>query len=57
MPGRTGAAGLRGLGNEAIPYSVALLRFNLQDGEYRLAAVDSIQVFSLMANLFLNGRW
>ncbi|NLW59210.1 MAG: metallophosphoesterase [Firmicutes bacterium] len=45
--GTTGAAGLRGFGNEKIPYSVALLRFNQKDGKHRLVAVDAIQVFSL----------
>ncbi|HBR29780.1 MAG TPA: metallophosphoesterase, partial [Firmicutes bacterium] len=49
--GTTGAAGVRGLGNDTIPYSVALLRFNLTDGKYQLAAVDQIRVFSL------NGRF
>lgn len=51
--GTTGAAGLRGLGNEKIPYSVALLRFNRKDGRYRLVAVDSIQVFSLHGKFIL----
>ena len=51
--GTTGAAGLRGFGNEKIPYSVALLRFNLKEGRYRLAAVDSIQVFSLHGKFIL----
>lgn len=51
--GTTGAAGLRGLGNETIPYSVALLRFNLKEGKYHLAAVDSIRVFSLNGKFIL----
>ena len=51
--GTTGAAGLRGVGNEKIPYSVALLRFARQDGRYHLVAVDSIQVFSLPGKFIL----
>lgn len=51
--GTTGAAGLRGLGNEAIPYSVALLRFNRQDGDYHLAAVDLIRVYGLNGKFIL----
>lgn len=51
--GTTGAAGVRGLGNDTIPYSVALLRFNLTDGKYQLAAVDQIRVFSLNGKFIL----
>ncbi|HEY8392927.1 MAG TPA: metallophosphoesterase family protein [Capillibacterium sp.] len=51
--GTTGAAGLRGLGNDAIPYSVALLRFNRQDGDYHLAAVDLIRVYGLNGKFIL----
>jgi predicted phosphodiesterase len=51
--GTTGAAGVRGFGNESIPYSVALLRFNLKDDKYRLAAVDQIRVFSLHGKFVL----
>jgi len=51
--GTTGAAGIRGWGNETIPHSVALLRFNLKQGEYHLAAVDLIRVFSLNGKFIL----
>lgn len=54
--GTTGAAGLRGLTTEALPYSVALLRFNGSEGEYRLAAVDLIRVFNLHGKFSLERK-
>ncbi|WP_408955918.1 metallophosphoesterase family protein [Natroniella sp. ANB-PHB2] len=45
--GTTGAAGLRGLQHEeGIPYSVALLHYNLtEEGKYRLNIVDVIKLY------------
>ena len=54
--GTTGAAGLRGLANDAPPYSLALLRFNRVQGEYRLVAVDIIRVYNLHGKFSLERK-
>jgi Icc-related predicted phosphoesterase len=54
--GTTGAAGVRGLANDSIPYSVALLRFNRTAGEYQLAAVDLIRVYSIHGKFILERK-
>ena len=54
--GTTGAAGLRALTNDAPPYSLALLRFNGTEGEYRLAAVDLIRVYNLHGKFSLERK-
>lgn len=58
--GTSGAAGLRGLTDDNLPYSVALLHFeeNGTDEEkaYRLSAVDSIKVFSLRGKFILERK-
>ncbi len=59
--GTSGAAGLRGLENEALPYSVALLRFDRrresgEEPEFCLSAVDLIRVYSLSGKFILERK-
>lgn len=54
--GTTGAAGVRGLANDSIPYSVALLHFDQTGGGYHLAAVDLIRVYSIHGKFILERK-
>ncbi|HBG16708.1 MAG TPA: hypothetical protein DDW93_07990 [Firmicutes bacterium] len=54
--GTSGAAGVRGLANGNLPYSVALLRFDRSEGAYHLAAVDLIRVYSLHGKFILERK-
>ncbi|WP_353892019.1 metallophosphoesterase [Proteinivorax hydrogeniformans] len=55
-PGSTGASGIRGLlSKNEVPYSLVLIHLK-QDGEanYKVAAIDSIDVFNLSSGFSLN---
>ena len=58
--GTSGAAGLRGLTDDNLPYSVALLHFEEsgtdEEKAYHLSAVDSIKVFSLRGKFILERK-
>lgn len=59
--GTSGAAGLRGLENEALPYSVALLRFDrrkdtAEEPRFCLSAVDLVRVYSLDGKFILERK-
>jgi len=58
--GTSGAAGIRGLTDDNLPYSVALLHFEEsgtdEKKKYRLSAVDSIKVFSLRGKFILERK-
>ena len=54
--GTTGAAGIRGLEKEGVPYSVALLHFTRIKDNYFLAAVDTIKVYSLSGKFLLERK-
>lgn len=56
--GTSGAAGFRGLENDTVPYSVALLRFDRPEGEkgYQLTAVDLIRIYSLNSKFILERK-
>ncbi|HEY8344961.1 MAG TPA: metallophosphoesterase [Bacillota bacterium] len=58
--GTSGAAGIRGLTDDNLPYSVALLHFEEsgtdEKKKYRLSAVDFIKVFSLRGKFILERK-